>query len=230
MTKLDIFIEGENVDLCIPTLEFAKTSEWYSWFNNPHITAHTKYGQFPNTREKQEEFFLANHAAQRLMLIVTNKDNEPLGTVSIANINHQTRSGVLAIIFGKFFRKNPLEALEAVALITEHAFLQLGLNRIIGGQHINLIQWSQRMSLLGYRVEGIEKNGFVKGREIADMINIACHYEDFQTITKNRNGTIWDSQEKMLQRIKSLPKIPFHKLLQDFMKDSNSYYQNIFNL
>lgn len=54
------------------------------------------------------------------------------------------------------------------------------------------------MSLLGYRVEGIEKNGFVKGREIADMINIACHYEDFQTITKNRNETIWDSQEKML--------------------------------
>ena len=32
--KLDVFIKGDLIDLCIPTVEFARESDWYSWFNN----------------------------------------------------------------------------------------------------------------------------------------------------------------------------------------------------
>ena len=38
MKKLDVFLAGETVDLCIPTIEFAKNSQWYSWFNNKKLT------------------------------------------------------------------------------------------------------------------------------------------------------------------------------------------------
>ena len=38
LIELDSFIEGENIDLCIPTEDFAEKSDWYSWFNNQDIT------------------------------------------------------------------------------------------------------------------------------------------------------------------------------------------------
>ena len=38
MKKLDVYISGETMDLCIPTLEFAKESQWYSWFNKPRLS------------------------------------------------------------------------------------------------------------------------------------------------------------------------------------------------
>ncbi|WP_305862901.1 GNAT family N-acetyltransferase [Helicobacter cholecystus] len=227
--ELDIFIEGETVDLRIPTLEFVEKSDWYKWFNNPHTTQFLEHGVFPNTRDKQIDFFLKERE-RRLLLIITDKNGIAIGTTTIANIDYKNSFGGLAIVMSNIFRKNPLEPLEAVSLITEHAFIKLGLKRIIAAQHIGLIPWSHRMSLLGYRLEGIEKNGFIKGMEIVDVLKIVCHYEDYQNIIKARGGSLWDSQEKMLQRVKSLPKRTIHQELQDFFKQHNEYYQRIFNL
>ena len=227
--KLDIFIEGETVDLRIPTLEFAEKSDWHKWFNNPHVNQFLEHGIFPNTVEKQISFF-QQAMKDRLLLIITDKNNEAIGSISIMDINQDKKSCALGIVVGKIFRLNPLESLEAVARTTEHAFLKLGMQRIIAGQHIGLIPWSHRMSLLGYRLEGIEKDAFIKGMEKADVIKIACRYEDYQRIILHRGGSLWDSQEKMLQRIKQLPKIPIHKKLQTFFKQYNEYYQEIFAL
>ena len=225
--ELDIFIEGETVDLRIPTLEFVEKSDWYKWFNNPHVTRFLEHGIFPNTKDKQIDFFLKERN-RRLLLVITNKLGEPIGTTSLTDINYITGTAGSGTVIGNFIGRNPLEALEVVARTTEHAFLKLGLKRIIAAQHIGLIPWSHRMSLLGYRLEGIEKNGFVKGVEIADVLKIACHYEDYQKIAKNRGGSLWDSQEKMLKRIKALPKQSMHMMLQEFFRQSEKYYNQIF--
>ena len=228
--QLDVFIEGETIDLCIPTLEFAQKSDWYKWFNNPYTTQYLEHGIFPNTPEKQMNFF-QNTKEDRLLLIIVSKiGGGAIGSTSLMDINHKTKSAGFGIVIGSPIRTNPLEALEAVALMSEHGFLKMGLKRICAGQHINLIQWSHRMSLLGYRIEGIERGGFVKGIEIADVIKIACTYEDYQRIIEHR-GEYWDSQESMLARIKTLQKQEtMHKKLQSFFQESQQYYENIFTL
>lgn len=227
--ELDIFIEGETIDLRIPTLEFAEKSDWYKWFNNPNVTRYLDHGVFPNTREKQIAFF-QQAMNDRLLLIITDKDGVPIGSTSLLNINYKTHTLESGTVIGNFIGKNPLEALEAIARMTEHAFLKIGIKRIIAGQHIGLIPWSHRMSLLGYKLEGIRKKAFIKGLEIADAIEITCHYDDYLEIIKNRGGNLWDSQEKMLNRIRLLPKIPIHKKLQDFFEQHNEYYKEIFAL
>ena len=55
--KLDVFIKGEMIDLCIPTKEFAEKSDWYSWFNDPKINRFLDQGLFPNDRDLQVAFF-----------------------------------------------------------------------------------------------------------------------------------------------------------------------------
>lgn len=84
------------------------------------------------------------------------------------------------------------------------------------------------MSLIGYRLEGIFKHAFVKGKEVVDALRICAHFEDYQKIIATRGGGIWDSQENMLKRIKALPKQPIHKKLQAFFAESESYYDGIF--
>lgn len=227
--KLDIFIEGETIDLRIPTLEFAEKSDWYKWFNNPYTTQYLEHGIFPNTREKQTNFFLQEQD-KRLLLIITNKQGVAIGTTTVANIDYKKSSAGLAIVVSNIFRINPLESLESIARITEHTFVNIGIKKIIANQHIGLIPWSHRMSLLGYKLEGIRKNAFVKGNEIADVLEITCHYEDYLKIIENRGGSLWDSQAKMLQRVKALPKTPIHKKLQEFFKENEKYYNDIFLL
>lgn len=70
--KLDIFIEGETIDLRIPTLEFAEKSDWYKWFNNPHVNQFLEHGIFPNTPQEQVYFF-TKERRNRLILIANDK-------------------------------------------------------------------------------------------------------------------------------------------------------------
>ena len=228
--ELDIFLYGETVDLCVPTLDFIRKQKIYSWWNNPMVTQYLNSGVFPNTLDKQIAFY-EKYLDKDLILLITDKTSEPIGTIQISAIDYQRREGELGIVMGNVFRKNPLEALEAVALITEHAFLKLGLERIVARQHIGLIMWSSRMALLGYRIEGIFRNAFVKGKEVCNQIRIACLYDDYCRIINQRGGgTLWDSQAKMMERIKRMPKRTFHHELRDFFEKSNEYYTAIDNL
>ncbi len=226
--ELDIFIEGETIDLRIPTLEFAEKSDWYKWFNNPRITKYLEQGIFPNTSQDQIYFF-SKERNNRLILIASNKSNMIIGVVSISKIDHVKKQGELGIVRCSV-SKSPLETLEIIARITQHAFSSIGLKRIIAGHHINLIPFSHRLSLLGYRLDGIIKNGFIKGDQVSDSIITACHYEDYLEIIKTRGGNLWDSSEKMSKRLECLPRSTIHQKMQEFFKQYNGYYREIFAL
>jgi len=230
MKNLDIFIKGETMDLCIPTDEFSKESKWYSWTNNPKIVKFLEQGIYPNTPEDQVEFYRSEKLARLILIIAAQKGY--MGVISLSNINTSKKSCDIAIVMDSSVDKklSSYIALEAMAKITEHAFNIMGMNRIEAGQHVKLKGWQQRMELIGYKVEGLHDNKFVKGREISNSVTIACLYNDFQSIIKHR-GCIWDSKKNMEIRFKSLPKKVFVDLLDDFYKNErDSYYKKIFAL
>ena len=228
--KLDVFISGEIIDLCIPTKEFAQKSDWYSWVNDPKISRYLYQGLFPNTPENQVDFF-ESQKDKRIILIISNK-KDYLGVISLSYIDLVNKKASVAILINPrvdFFNSSMI-ALEAMARITEHAFKNMGLNRIWAGQHIKLSGWQQRMELLGYRAEGILVEEFVKGREISDVIWIAATNKDYLRIVEER-GKYWDSAEKMGKRIECLPKDKFiERLNYFFQKDGRDYYDKVFKL
>jgi RimJ/RimL family protein N-acetyltransferase len=231
VSTLDIFIPGETINLCIPTTAFARESVWYSWFNDTQTTRYLSQGAFPNTPYLQEQFFLSQKG-DRMTLIICGRDSQPLGVISLSSIDMIKKTCDIAIVVdvnsGK--RMTPYISLEAIARVTEHGFNALGMEKISAGQHINLAGWQQRMELLGYRIEGIQRKKFVKGRERADTMSIGCTYEDFLEIHTHR-GSLWDSMESMKRRIGGLPKEKFSVQLQSFIeKEGNKYYKNIFSL
>ena len=228
--KLDIFIKGELIDLCIPTPEFAQNSSWYTWFNDPGITRFLEQGLFPNTQEQQLEFLSNN--PHRLILIVAHRQTY-FGVVSLSAINFMKRTAEIAMALNKQLSKDydRLFAIEAIARITEHGFEKLGLQRISAGQHITLSGWQQRMELVGYRLEGIKRFGFTKGRERIDSMWIAATVEDYQKLIILRGGSLWDNAKKMAKRLDKLPKQSLLPQLQQFQKTKGeTYYQKIFEL
>lgn len=230
MKDLDIFIKGEIVNLCIPTDEFAKESKWYSWFNNVKITRYLEQGMFPNTPEDQVEFY-RSQKSDRIMLIISNK-KEYMGIISLSSINLVKKKCDIAMVIDTSVdsKLSHFISLEAMARLTEHAFNIMGINRIEAGQHVNLRGWQQRLELIGYKLEGLHKNRFIKGHEVSNSVSIACLYDDFQDIV-NRRGSLWDSMENMKMRYKQLPNKAFVDMLNDFYeKQRNEYYNQLLSL
>lgn len=165
MCELDVFMRGEKVDLVIPTKEFAYYADWYSWFNNAKTTRYIHHGIYPNTREKQLQFF-ENESPKRLLLMVSDR-KQIIGTISLSKMDFYKRDAEIAVVFreDRSQKTAPLAALESFALLLTHAFGLLPLERIWAPQHIDLHKWSARLALLGFRTEGIRKSAFVKGNQ-----------------------------------------------------------------
>lgn len=232
MISLEIFINGENINLCKPNKDFALNSDWYSWFNDPKNTKFLEQGIKKNTREDQLKFF--SSIKNRLLLIIQDKKTKKyVGVVSLSNINSEKRTCELAIV--RDLKKNnlstPLSSLEAISLLTEHAFEKMEIRIISAGQHIELEKWQNQMELAGYKIEGIHKDKFFKAGEESDSVTIACNFKDYMYLKKKREK-LWDSNEKMLKRYKKLLKVEkFSKKFKDFFeKEKKDYYKKIFEL
>ncbi|PIY07970.1 MAG: hypothetical protein COZ18_14695 [Flexibacter sp. CG_4_10_14_3_um_filter_32_15] len=230
--RLKPFIEGESVDLCIPDENFARNSTWYSWFNDFKVTRFLEQGIFPNTVDKQVEFYKDLDKNNRLSLIISDKKCY-VGTVSLSNIDLYKRTADIAILLGETSTSSfsDVVALEAMALLTSHGFLRIGLVSIHAGQHAKLIKWQRKLELLGYRADSFKQGEFKKGNEIADAVSISITKQDFELLLSKRDNRLWDSADKMRARLSNLPKEAFISKLKNFMiNEGNSYYEEIYNL
>jgi RimJ/RimL family protein N-acetyltransferase len=231
--ELDIFIKGELINLCIPTDDFILESNWYNWFNNSKTTRFLYQGAFPNTRADQLAFFeIEKKNKTRLILIISDK-KKYIGTVSLSFIDFEKKTASVAIVIGEQsdnFSQSHLMALESICRITEHAFTTLGLKRIDSSQHVLLYRWQQRLELLGYKVEGIKKNAFIKGNEIDDIVMLGVTLDDYMEIKKIR-GKYWDTSDLMKSRVDKLPKNSFYQMVNELIKiEGIKYYNNLFSL
>ena len=230
--NLEVFIAGELIDLCIPTKEFAENSNWFSWFNDKKTTRFLEQGIFPNTPEEQIRFY-NTLGKDRLSLIISDRERY-LGTISLSSIDLYKRTAEVALLIGNKSVKEYSNyfALEAMALITEHGFRTIGLNRISAGQHILLRKWQNRLEILGYKLEGIKTNAFIKGSEIADAVFIAVTQTDYEKLAKNRGGKLWDGLFSMEKRMSEMNQVsPLMDEFKDFFLTARKdYYEKIFNL
>ena len=230
--ELDVFLHGELVDLGIPTREFVNYSNWYKWFNDENLVKYLEQGVYPNTKSKQIEFF-ESLAEDRLVLIMLDKQRIPVGIISLSFINHNKKSCDIALVVSNDGDRKlmPFISLEAMALLTSHAFTKLGMQRIGAGQHIGLAGWQSRLELLGYQLEGLHIGKFVKGSEVADSMSIAASKMTYDYIVTNRGGCLWDSYSEMRRRVKAMPKKTYSDMLIKFYEtERKNYYSDIFSL
>jgi len=216
------FIEGELLDLCIPNENAILEDEWTEWFNDITNLNATSHGIFPNHTSSQFERLanLAKDRTQIVLLMCDKKNNKAIGVISLQNINLMQRSCEVALNVGLKNKKllDSLAPLEAMSLITEHAFKYLGVQRVYAGQvYPYLKNWNKALELIGYKTEGFNFSSFVKGDKVSDVALIACHYEDFQKIYELR-GSLWGSKKIITKLISKQPKKGFADLMHNNIK------------
>lgn len=224
------FLSGETVDLVVPSLAAIENDNWANWFNDQEVCRFLDHGLYPNFPENQVSFLDSLKRRERFATMILPKGSKNvIGIISLSQISHQKRSAQIAIVIGnksKNLSQN-LCALEAMALVTQHGFQQFGLDRIWAGQtYPGLRKWNKYLEILGFRTEGIQRGGFVKGREVSDLVLIACCWPVYKKLLEERGGYLWPGLTHAKDLIKQLPQRGFAELLDDTIKELEAKYFN----
>ncbi len=217
-SRHEVFIAGETVDLVFPS-ERAIDDGWHRWFNDPKTTRWLDQGAYPNTRENQRRFLeeMMSDNSDRLALMVKPKHSEKVtGIVSLSGINGKNKSGHVALVIGDRSTSRDIifHSLEAKALITEHAFENMGLERVWGNQAVELERWQRYQVLFGFRPEGILRNAFRKGHKVSNTVITSCLLCEYLKIKENRGGCYWPGKNNLLELMRMVPEVSIVEAVQ----------------
>lgn len=222
------FYRGETIDLVVPAPHHLTSSSWADWLNDELTTRFTTHGLMPNSVNTQARFLESLDNGDRFALLITPKGNDqPIGVVSLASIDYRKGSCALAIIMDLQTEQShsPLAALEAVALVTTHAFDKLGMRRIDAGQVFpEHERWRKSLELLGYRAEGIRRDAFKRGYDISDEVMLGCRYNVYFSLKSQRGGKLWTSVSDMTDKLAKIPKQSFAQVLDAAIRVIESNY------
>ena len=221
-----IFISGETVNLCTPIEE--DFCQWASWFNDKKTTRFLEQGKYPNTVELQKEFYKNALDAGRLILMIKTKSMKLLGVISLSEIDYEKSRCQIALVCPKKSRSAPLGALEAMSLVTDHAFQRLGLARLWavlafpGNKSL-----TKFLEVIGYKAEGFHRNSFKHGIVEGDFVLISIVKQDYLKLKARRKDVLWPGTEvarKMIAAMKSSP-----SLAEELYEVINTRYSNFDN-
>ena len=178
--KFESFLEGQKVNLVILNKEIAKHSDWYSWFNYKKNTELLQLGIFPNSREKQLEYFnnqvvkknkikkKVNDNMKIQLGIVIKENNQLVGMITLLNFDYFNRCCGISLIMD--LRKkipNRLEIFkESQDMMIDHAFKTMNFRRIYTTAFSdNLCKLTER--LWGFKREGtLREHQFSNGKYV----------------------------------------------------------------
>lgn len=215
------FIRGAVVSLRMPNVdEDVLNGSWHEWFNDQGITEFLGHGVFPVNRNQQATF-ITNEMSKSSSLILAIDSNETgshIGVISLKSINHIQRTAEIAIVMG--FDKIHCAALEAMALMTKHAFNRLNLSKLYAGQHESLWKWVNTLGLIGYEVEGFRENWGYRNGKPWGVIMTGVSADNFYALQKARGGDILQGDVIKLSMTRS--KLNFLQSLRQHLTDINS--------
>ena len=219
MSVNNIFIEGEKIDLCVPIKE--DIPQWASWLNKGEVTKYLDQGFYPNNVDTQYEFYKKSLCDDsKLVLLIRDKSTKLIGCCSLSSIDYKKRTCDIALFIGEKVSDQYM-ALEAIFRLSEHAFKVLGMNLINAGQcYPDLLNWTQKMQIAGYKPYGIMPRGFIHGEVIKHKLLLSLSVDDYRKI-KNENKTYWQSEEKLNAMLNNIKKENSARSLYNYMKNIN---------
>ncbi len=182
--------EGHTIALRRPRESDVTEGVWSSWYNDLSITKYNTHGVYPVSIDNELKYI--NERLDRpdcLIFAVVNKNSEELiGNASLQNIDFINRKADIALTIGK-----PLgisTAVEVHALLLDHAFSRLNLNRVAGATHEKLSPLVKMLTLCGFKEEGRSKEFFFRDGFFYDSIHFGALSKDFFSLKQSRNGKI----------------------------------------
>lgn len=172
------FLVGERVYL--RPLEAADAETLYTWVNDTELR---KLAAFvtPYTLDGSREYIerVGKDKDRVWFMICRREDGRPIGETGLLRIFHPWRTADVTMIIGeKEFRGKGL-ASEALRLLLDYAFGELNMHRlaigVVGFNERALAWWSK----MGFRQEGIQRDGYFYDHKYHDFIMMSLLAEEY---------------------------------------------------
>lgn len=144
---------------------------WYRWFNDSEVNQTQNKGIFPNTLEKQKDYFeyLKNSRTDVVMAIIDKKTNAHVGNVGLHSIDWVHRTAMLGIVIGEKTYWGKGWGKKAWAAITAYGFETLNLNKIWATAFADNKKSIRCAEASGFRTEGIQRSQLYKNGRYIDL-------------------------------------------------------------
>ena len=158
------FIKGNNIYLR-ELRQSDLNGNWYSWLNDSEVTVFQNKGIFPNSIEKQTQYFesLINNNHDIVLAIIEEDTNKHIGCVGLHKIDWVHRSAELGIVIGDRDVWGKKYGKQAWCLITDYGFNVLNLHRIFAVIIEGNIASQKSAESAGFILEGKFKDYLFKG-------------------------------------------------------------------
>lgn len=165
------FLKGKR--LVLRPLEPADAKGPYlEWFNDAEVCAHNSHHVFPYTRKDALEYIerARKDRSAVILAIETLQNGRHIGNISLQRIDHFARNAEYAIVIGdkKAWGKGYGE--EASALLLDHAFGALGLERVYAGTFSRNKGMRALARKLGMKEEGLRRRAYFKNGALVDIV------------------------------------------------------------
>ncbi len=138
-------------------------------FGNP--TEMLNIGYSVESSDKWFEEIQEKHNKQHIRLGIFLNDNTVIGNVALQDIDWNNRSCTIGMGFSKLEYRNKGYSKQALALIIEYAFNQIGLERISAATLEMNIPAKKSLEKFGFIMEGIERKAVYFGGKRYDRHN-----------------------------------------------------------
>ena len=152
--------------------EYDLQGAWYHWLNDSEVTRFQDKGTFPNTIDKQREYYdtLKKSQSDVLFAIILNENNMHIGNIGLHDINYIHRFAKMGILLGERKYWNKGYATKCVLKIIDYAFNTLNLHKLIVIVLANNTGSIKVFEKCGFTPEGQIKHVFFKNGEYSDAI------------------------------------------------------------
>mgnify|MGYP002836596204 CR=1 FL=1 len=167
--KIQIRILTGNNYLLVPmTLEHI-TKEYIGWLNDPNVNQFLEVRNSPQTRLSVEHYINDfSQSDDKYLWAIFPVDGTLIGTVNLHSIDSYHKTCELGLMIGNIDYWGKTTSTEAISLVINFAYTELGLNRIAGGTYSSNIGMNFTFKKLGFTREGIMRLAYFDGKKFID--------------------------------------------------------------
>lgn len=142
------------------------------WMNDPEVTAQLESRFRAWTGKELEQYILDIQQSKSHVFcaIVLNEGDRHIGNIKIGPIHPFHLSGDIGIIIGEKDCWGQGYAAEAIGLLSDYAFQELGLHKITAGAYSENKGSVQAFLKCGFAIEGIRKGAYRLGDQWVDGV------------------------------------------------------------
>jgi [ribosomal protein S5]-alanine N-acetyltransferase len=161
---------------------------WHHWFNDYMLTNYNSHGVYPINSEDERIIFNSNKNDDRSisLAVCSLETHEVIGTVSLINIDLLNRKAEIACTIGNNIA--PTVGLESIGLMIQHGMDRLNLNKISGGAHDGLEEWTKMLGCLGFSQEGVLEQEILRNGKFSNIIKFGLLSTVYRELNLEREG------------------------------------------